>query len=214
LLILVAAALLALRASGYIRDGSGLGNLFVLAILGAAVIAIVLAPLEGLYRAERKMTFTLEDNAVVRKREGYPDIKIFFSEIANLSEETGRLIVTSVEPKRRLGIPYGVGGYEEIRAELAEHRELSPRATFPVKSIVLPLVTCLSWLAVLWLRNVSEVLVAGSIAVLTLAFGSHHLWVVFRRNSRHRLALWICFGSSWLAALLLIYMRVERLMTQ
>ena len=105
LLVSVAAALLVLRASGHIRDGSGVGDLFALAIFGAAVIAIVSAPFEGLYRAERKMIFILEDNAVVRKRQGYPDEKIFFSEINNLSEEIGRLIVTSTDPRRRIGIP-------------------------------------------------------------------------------------------------------------
>ena len=214
LLVSVAAALLVLRASGHIRDGSGVGDLFALAILGAAVIAIVSAPFEGLYRAERKMIFILEDNAVVRKRQGYPDEKIFFSEINNLSEEIGRLIVTSTDPRRRIGIPYDVSGYEEIRSELAKHHELSARTVFPGKRVALPLLTWVSWIAFLWLRNVPEVAVAGSVAVLTLVFGSYRLWVLFHHHSKHRLLFWIFFGSSWLAALLLIYIRAARLTTQ
>ena len=160
------------------------------------------------------MIFILEDNAVVRKRQGYPDEKIFFSEINNLSEEIGRLIVTSTDPRRRIGIPYDVSGYEEIRSELAKHRELSTRTVFPGKRVALPLLTWVSWIAFLWLRNVPEVAVAGSVAVLTLVFGSYRLWVLFHHHSKHRLLFWIFFGPGWLAALLLIYIRAARLTTQ
>ncbi len=78
----------------------------------------------------------------------------------------------------------------------------------------LPLLTWVSWIAFLWLRNVPEVAVAGSVAVLTLVFGSYRLWVLFHHHSKHRLLFWIFFGPGWLAALLLIYIRAARLTTQ
>lgn len=212
LLTVIAAVLLTLRAFGYIGDSSNLGSFFVLAIFGAAVIAIVLAPREGIHRAERKMIFILEDNAVVRKREGYPDVRIPFSEINTVCEALGRLVITSVEPRRKIGIPCSVSGYEEIRSELAGHCLLSARMKFPWKSIVLPIIAFLGWGAVLWLREVPGVIAAGGVAVFTLAFGSYRLWVILRHSPKRPLLLWVYLGSIWLAALLLIYIRVARLM--
>ena len=211
LLTVIAAVLLTLRASGYIGDSSNLGSIFVLAIFGAAVIAIVLAPREGLRRAERKMVFVLEDDAVVRKRQGYPDVRIPFSEINTLGEELGRLVITSVEPRRKIGIPYSVSGYKEIRSELARHCLLSARMEFPWKSIVLPVIAFVSWGAVLWLREAPGVIAAGSIALFTLVFGSYRLLVMLRNNPKRPLLLWVYLGSIWLAALMLIYIRVVRL---
>ncbi|HWF92299.1 MAG TPA: hypothetical protein VN684_08445 [Terriglobales bacterium] len=212
LLTVIAAVLFILRASGYIGDSSNLGGLFVLAIFGAAVTAIVLAPREGLHRAERKMVFVLEDDAIVRKRQGYPDVRIPFPEINTLSEELGRLIITSVEPRRKIGIPYSVSRYEEIRTELTRHCHLSARMVLPWKNIVLPVITFVSWGAVLWLQAIPGVIAAGGVAVCSLAFGSYRLWATLRYNRKRPLLLWIPLGSIWLAALLLIYIRVVRLM--
>lgn len=212
LLTVIAAFLFILRGSGFIGDSSNLGTLFASAIFSAAVIAILLAPGEGLHRAEREMVFVLEDNAVVRKRQGYSDVKIPFSEINTLGEELGRLIITSVEPRRKIAIPYSVSEYEEIRSELAKHRPLSGRIEFPWKSIVLPLITFISWGAVLWLRDLRGVIAGAIVAVSALAFGSYRLWVILRHNSKGSLILWLSLGATWLAALLLIYLRVVRLM--
>ena len=209
LLVAGAACLLILRASGYIGDNSGLGSLFVLTILSAAIIAIILAPREGLRRAERKMVFALDDKRIVRKRQGYADVEIAFSEVETLREELRWLVITSTEPRRKIAVPKNVSGYELIRTELAKHHPLSARAAFPSRGAALLTVSVLSWAAVLWFRDVRGIIAAGTVAVVTLAFGSYRLWTLLHRGSK-RLLLWISLGLAWLAALLLIYLRAGR----
>lgn len=209
LLLAVATFLLVLRGSGYIGDSSGLGRLFVLTILSAAIIAIILAPREGLRRAERKMVFALDDKRIVRKRQGYPDVEVAFSEIETLREELRWLVVTSTEPRKKIAVPRDVSGYELIRAELAKHHPLSPRVAFPFKSSALLTVSVLSWAALLWFRDVRAIIAAGTVAVVTLAFGSYRVWTLLHRRSKRPL-LWASLGFAWLAALLLIYLRVAR----
>lgn len=209
LLLAVGTSLLILHASGYIGGGSDLGSVVMLTMLGAAIIAIILAPREGLRRAERKMVFAVDDSRIIRKRPGYPDVVIAFSEVDTLREELGCLVITSTEPRRKIAIPRRVGGYEQIRTELAKHHALSAPAAFPIRSALVPGVCILSWVAVVWFRDTRVVMLAGSIGFITLALGSRRLWVVSQRSLRRPL-LWIFLGSAWLAALVLIYLRVVR----
>ena len=67
----------------------------------------------------------------------------------------------------------------------------------------------LSWAAVLWFKDVRVVIAAGAVAVATLAFRSCRLWTLLHRRSKRSL-LWVSLGFTWLAALLLIYLRVVR----
>jgi len=209
LLLAVATLLLVLRASGYIGDSSGLGSLFVLTILSAAIIAIILAPHEGLHRAERKMVFALDEKRIVRKRQGYPDVEIAFSEVETLREELRWLVITSTEPRRKIAVPRNVSGYELIRTELAKYHPLSDRVAFPLKGTALLTVSILSWAGVLWFRDARVVISAGAIALITLAFASRRLWTLLHRSSKRRL-LWTSLGFAWLVAFFLIYLRVVR----
>jgi hypothetical protein len=209
LLLAVATFLLALRDSGYIGDSSALRSLFFLTIISAAVTAIFLAPREGLRRVESKMVFALDDNRIIRRRQGYPDVEVAFSEIETLREELRWLVVVSTEPQRKIAVPRDVSGYELIRAELAKHHPLSPRVTSPLKGKALLTVSALSWAGVLWFRDVRAIIAAGIVAVVTLGFGSYRVWTLLYRRSRRRL-LWISLGLAWLVALLLIYLRLVR----
>ncbi|HEV2424663.1 MAG TPA: hypothetical protein VGZ29_07545 [Terriglobia bacterium] len=207
LLVAVATLLLVFRASGYIGDSSDLGSLFVLIVLSAAIIAIILAPREGLRRAERKMVFVLDDTRIVRKRIGYPDVEIAFSEIEILREELRWLVITSTEPRRKIAVPTDVSGYELIRTELAKRHSLAARAAFPLKSTALVVTAVLGWAAVLWFRDMRAIIAGGAVALATLAFGSYRLWIVLHRSVKRPL-LWACLGLAWLAALLVIYLCV------
>lgn len=209
LLVAIATLLLVLRGSGYIGDDSRLGGLFVLTILSAAIIAIILAPREGLHRAERRTVFALDDKRIVRKRQGYPDVEIAFSEIETLREELRWLVVTSTEPRRKIAVPKNVSGYELIRAELAKHHPLSARVALPLKGAALLMVSILSWAGVLTFRDVRAVIAAGTVAVAALALGSYRARTLLRHSSKRPL-LWASLGFAWLAALLLIYLRVVR----
>jgi hypothetical protein len=209
LLIAVATILFILRVSGYISDSSGLGSLFVLTILGAAIVALILAPREGLHRAERQMVFVLEDHRIVRRRQGYPDVEIAFSEVESLREELRWLIITSAEGRKKIAIPRSVSGYELIRMELAKHHPLSAHVALPGKGAALLAVSILSWAGVIWFRDVREISAAAIIAVVTLAFGSYRFWALLHLKPKV-LFLWASLGFAWLAALLLIYSRVHR----
>jgi len=178
-------------------------------ILGAGIGALVLAFREGLRRAEREMVFVLDDNGIVRKRKGFPDVKIAFSEVDYLGEELRWLVIKSIEPRRKIAIPNDVKGSEVIRAELTKHHALcSAQAKFPLKSTALLTISILSWAAVLWLRDLRAVIPAGAIALISLAVGTHRLWTLLYRGPK-RLLLWVCLGFAWFSAILLIYVRLR-----
>lgn len=128
-LVLLGATVLlfTLGVSGDLSGRPDLGWLFVLTALGTVVGAYVVGFREALRYAERQMVFVLNDNEIVRKRKGYPDVKIAFSEIATLREELRWLIIKTAEPQRKIGIPNTVTGYDAICAELAKHHPLSAR---------------------------------------------------------------------------------------
>jgi hypothetical protein len=125
LLIMFATVLFVLHYFGRIRDDSTVEFLFVLTTTSAAILAIILAPREGLRRAEREMVFVLDDKRIVRRRSGWPDVVIDFSEIETLREELRWLIVISAEPRRKIAIPRSVSGYELVLAEISKQHAVS-----------------------------------------------------------------------------------------
>jgi hypothetical protein len=207
LLFAIAVALFVFHISGYMDDSPNLGGVFVLTILVAAILAVILAPREGLRRAERKMVFSLDDSRIVRKRPGFPDVKIAFSEIDILSEDLRWLVVISAEPRKKIAIPKNICGYDLVRTELAKHHPLSRRAALPLKGTVLLTVSVLSWIALLWFRDVKAMATAGTVAVATLVFGSYRVLALLHKRSNLPL-LWAYLGFAWLAALSLIFIRV------
>ncbi len=130
--------------------------LSVPAIFGAVIGASILACREALRRAEREMVFVLDDNGIVRRRKGYPDEKIAFSEIGALSEEMRWLVIYSIEPRRKIAIPHDVKGFDALRAELAKHHSLSAhakpwRAKLSWTGLVVTIMSILSWAAVIFI---------------------------------------------------------------
>jgi hypothetical protein len=127
LLLGVTILLFTLGVSGDLSASPNLGRLFALTGLGTVVGAYIVGFRESLRFAERQMVFVLNDNEIVRKRNGYPDVKIAFSEIATLREELRWLIIKTAEPQRKISIPNTVSGYDAICAELAKHHPFSAR---------------------------------------------------------------------------------------
>jgi hypothetical protein len=160
------------------------------------------------------MVFVLNDNEIVRKRQGYPDVRIAFTEIATLGEELRWLVVKTDDPQKKIAIPSEVSGYDTIRTELTKHHPLSARVESPLKSAAvlktsaLLAVAVLSWAAVVWFRGV-VVIVPAIVGLITLAIGTWSMWTLLN----HRLwrpVVWAAIGSAWLVALFLIYLRVVR----
>ena len=207
--ITTAALLFVLRALGMNADLT-LRSLLVIAILVAVISANVLAFRRGIQRVEREMTFVLNDNEIIRKRGGWPDVSIAFSEIYDLRAESGWLVVQSTERARKIAIPKEVKGFEELQAELVKHHPLSASVgRAPKRFIVLPAISVLSWVAVVWFRDIWVVIPSATVALITLVFGSRRLWVLLHRGPK-RLLMWVFLTLIWFSAIFLIYIRVVR----
>jgi FtsH-binding integral membrane protein len=212
-LIAISILIFVLGSFGLLRVDSQfrwLAWLAVPSLLGAVIGASILVCREALRRAEREMVFALDDNAIVRKRKGFPDIRIAFSEVDSLGDELRWLVVKSTVPRRKIAVPNDVRGFEMLRAELAKHHTLSARVKLPLKSFTLIVISILSWAAVLWLHDLRIVIPAGVIALTLLALGCHRLWTVFP-DGQKRLFLFVCLCIVWLTAILLICFRAPDL---
>lgn len=213
LLLAVTVLLFTLRASGRLNANSDLRFVFAFTLLGTIIGAYILASREALHFAEREMIFVLNDNEIVRRRKGYPDVKIAFSEIATLREEVRWLIIKTSEPQRKIAIPNTISGYDAICAELAKHHPLSARVDrveLPLKTTALLAAAILSWTAMMWFRDVGVVILSGTGGLITLAIGSHSVWTMLHSRIRNPL-LWASLGCAWLMAILSIYLRVVHL---
>jgi hypothetical protein len=190
------------------------GWLAALTIIGAVIGAYIVAFRQGMQRFKRQMVILLSDREIVRKRRGWPDVKIAFSEIGDLREEPSWLVVDSLEPRRRIIVPKEVQGFESLRAELAKQHLLVVLAKRPMmgpamKGTVFAAISVLCWAAVLWFRDMTLVLVAGAVGLGFLVSESYRLWVLLRRGPK-RFLLLVCLSLAWLAALVLICIRVVR----
>ncbi len=172
----IAVLLFVLGVYRVLSASSLFGFAFVSSVLASVIGASILACREALHYAARQMVFVVNSNGIVRKRQGYPDVTIAFSEISTLSEELRWLIIRSVESQKKIAIPRTVKGYEVLRAELTKHHPLSAPPKLPLQGTTLLTVSILSWAAVLWFRDVRVIIGAGTVAVVALAFGSYRVW--------------------------------------
>jgi hypothetical protein len=130
--------------------------MFIGTIIGGYIVAFRVAFRLGMQRAKRGMVFALSDNELIRKRSGWPDDRIAFSEIDGLYERPSGLVVESTEPLRRISIPREVDGFEVIRAEIGKHYSLSvnakpSRTKLSGTGLVVAIVSILSWAAVIFI---------------------------------------------------------------
>jgi hypothetical protein len=134
-------------------------------IVGGTVIGEnVLVARTGLERMEGDLVFALTDRELVRRRSGWPDVKIGFSEISGLYERDGSLVVQSTEPHRKIAVPDLVEGFTTIRAELAKHSSIVAQPRRSSAGFVATLGSLLCWGVVLWSKNTSVVRIAAAIA--------------------------------------------------
>lgn len=209
LLLAVTILLFVLGVSGGLTANPNLGWLFVFTVLGTVVGCLLVACREALRRAEREMTFVLDDTGLSRRRKGWPDVKIGFSEVETLREELRWLVIYSTEPRRKIAIPNDVAGFQVIRSELARHHPLSAKPRLPLKSLAFSAMSVLSWAAVLLFHDPRFVIPAGTIALISLAVGSHRLWAMLHQGPK-RLLMWLSLSTVWVSAILLIYIRIVR----
>lgn len=186
----------------------------VVIMIGDLVIFPYYGLRSGFRRVKYGLEFVLSDEDLTRKRVGWPDIRIELSEIKALYERPSWLIVRSNDPKRRIGIPREVEGYDELRTALAKHAPFSgpvkrrPTASF-LTGWVLTLISVLSWWLVSWSKNATVIRISGTVALLWLTWSSLYLDRLFRDSAKRPL-LWLFLGIGWMVGLFLIGIRILR----
>jgi hypothetical protein len=183
--------------------------LAVLIVAGVIVGARFLAVRLGLERVERQLIFVLTDKDLVRRRSGWPDVKIAFPEINALYEQHGWLVVESSEPHRKIAIPEGVEGFRSLRAELATHHPIIIQPQRPQSRLIPVVASVLCWGLVLLSKDNTLVRIAGIAALILLAWESIRLYRKLRHGPE-RFLLWTWIGLGWVAAILVLYFRVVR----
>lgn len=123
-------------------------------ILGGVVVSYTLLIRTSMQRALRKMVFVLTPNEIIRKRDGWPDDKIAFSEIDALYDGPKALVVETADRLRRISVSKKIPGFEVIREELAKHRAFSVQAKPPAPkltgtTIAVRIMNILTWAALI-----------------------------------------------------------------
>jgi hypothetical protein len=179
-------------------------------VAGAIVGAHLLATRLGLEKLERDTIFLLTEEDVVRRRAGWPDVRIGLSEITSLIERRNWLVVEGAESTSRIAIPREVDGFATLRAELAKHCSITVQPTRSLVELIPIIASLLCWGTVFWLRDATVVRVAAATALVLLAWESFRLYSRLRQNPKRLLGLlWIALG--WVAAILVVYFRLLRL---
>jgi hypothetical protein len=179
--------------------------LIVLCALGTDFVALR----RTFERVKCDLTFVLSQDELVRKSPGFPDVRISLPQIKSLFEQPGYLVVGGGDPPRKIVIPKNVENFKSLRAELTNYASLAPAPRqFSLGWITL-LLSIISWSLLVWSRDINTTRAAG-LGVLVLLG-----WESFRQrqpmlHSSKRVALWLLFGSAWLSAGFLIYVRVFR----
>ena len=98
------------------------------AIIGAFIGSLIVACRLGMYLWEREIVVLMDEDGITKRREGFPDERLNYTEIRSLREGRWRLLVVSTKPYGSVAIPKALEGFETIRAELAKHHPPGDRA--------------------------------------------------------------------------------------
>lgn len=182
--------------------------LVILVVVGVVIGAHVFALQLGLERFENDSVFMLTDNDVIRRTSGWPDVQIGFDEITTVYQKPGWLIVEA-DSRRRIAIPTGIQEFNSLRAELEKHCPSTPPPRSPLLKFLPSLAILFCWGIILFSKGSMAVTVAG--AVLLLLIG----WELVRfsrqlRGRPKRSAFLFLFSISWLAAAIVIILRIIR----
>ena len=180
-----------------------------LIVAGAIGGAYFLSYRQAIEKVKEGLVFELTEKDLVRRRSGWPDVRIGLQEIHTLHEGQGWLVVESVEPIRKIAIPAEVEGFAVLRAELVKHSSVIIARRRSLSAIIPLVVSLICWVLVLWSKNARVAKLAAAVALTVLAWGS--LGIIRLMNGKpKRFLVWIALGISWATAILLVYLRVMR----
>ncbi len=179
------------------------GLIVVASFVGANLVSYR----QGMERVKRDLSFELTDKDLIRRKAGWPDVRIGLQEIHALYEAQSWLVVESIEPIRKIAIPAEVEGFAVLRAELAKHNSIvtTRRRSVSVFTVFMPLVVSLiCWVVALESKNSTARGLAATAAIVILAWGSlHHVRLM--NGKPKRFLVWLMIGISWAGAILLVY---------
>lgn len=179
-------------------------------ILSAIVAAYLLAFRHGMQIVQSRLAFLLTDEELVRKSDRYPEVRIRLSEISALYEHKHWLFVESAQSASKITIPTTIEGFESLREELGKHSPLTiARQSFSLWFILIIAGYTLCWSVTLWSHDAAIVGLAGSGVVVFLIWQSLLGYRQLRRIPQ-RFVIWLPIALSWLAAVLLLYLRIAQ----
>lgn len=180
-----------------------------LIVAGTIVGANLVSYRQGMEKVGRDLSFELTDKDVIRRKAGWPDVRIGLQEIRALYEHPGGLVVESIEPTRRITIPARVEGFAALRAELIKHSSVIVIRGRSVTGFTFLVVSFICWGLVAWSKDSKVQGLAAAAALMIFAWGSFHL-VRLMNGKPKKFLVWIAVGTSWAAAILLLYQRFAR----
>jgi hypothetical protein len=186
-----------------------LAGLVVLMVGGAIVCAHFLAFRHGVETVENEIVFELSDEDLVRKRHGYPDVRIRLSEINALYAQHGWLVIESVEPRRTIAVPEKVERFSLLRAQLAKHSPIIVAPQRLALGFVPAVAYAICWGVVLWSKDALVAEVAAISGLTLLGWESVRLYRQLRDSPRRHL-MWALVGLGWLATALVFYVKFVR----
>jgi hypothetical protein len=181
----------------------------VLIIIGAIVGANFFAARMGIQKAERDLVIVLTERDLIRRRTGWPDVRIGLAEIKFLYERPGWLLVESVEPSRKIAVPARVEGFGLLREQLAKYGPVGRAPERSALGLVPMVASFVCWMFVLWSKDPGIVKGSGILGLVLLGWESFQLNRKLH-DSPKRAILLSLIGLSWVAALILVYLRMVR----
>jgi hypothetical protein len=181
------------------------GLIVAASIVGANLVSYR----RGMEKVKRDLSFELTDKDLIRRKAGWPDVRIGLQEIHALYEGQGWLVVESVEPIRKIAIPAEVEGFAVLRAELAKHNSIVTTRRRSVLVFTPLVVSLICWVVALESKNSTARGLAAAAALMIFAWGSLQL-VRLMNGKPKRFLVWIALGVCWAAAILLVYLQVMR----
>lgn len=181
------------------------GLIVAASIVGANLVSYR----QGMEKVKRDLSFELTDKDLIRRKEGWPDVRIGLSEIRALYERQDWLVVESVKPTRRITIPVHVEGFAALRAELTKYSSVIVVPSRSMAGFTFLVIAFICWGVVLWSKNSRVQGLAAAVGFIVLAWESLRL-IRLMASKPKRFLVWIAVSISWVAAILLIYQRFAR----
>lgn len=178
------------------------GALVLVTVMGAYWLGIK----DGLWKAVKNYCLEWTDAKLVQRRPGSPVVEIRVDQITEVAQNrSGWLLIDGGEPSRRIVVPAGVLGMEDLRRELSINRKIVALKPSPTSFLISAIFVVAGYFLLLS-HNRMIILAAGSAAVL-IDFRWLYTWLRHTKSiPKARLAT---IGSIF-GLLILICLVIER----